>query len=223
MVLFKGPILNTKSMSALSLCSRSAHNSNMSVGVFGLWLLSCLAGHQVAYATASFQAGGGFQKANLIADRGETAKLNFKGATKILGAHMQPLSAIPVGIGIVLSQSHLKGADRESSLSLDINAVSVEVSTWTKAGPVAFFLRGGEVVGSEAAIYRSASKVQSLEYSATHGSLGVATSLSSSISLMLEMKQSFGGSFDYLYGEEVLGKPRHLTSSSVLLGIEFGA
>ncbi|MEI8025047.1 MAG: hypothetical protein WCI18_01745 [Pseudomonadota bacterium] len=215
--------MKTKSMRVLFLRRRSAPHSNMTVGVFALWILSFLTGHQTAYATASFQAGGGLQKANLIADNGESTKLNFKGATKILGAHMQPLTALPVGLGIVLSQSNLKGADRESYLSLDINAVSVEVSTWTKAGPVAFFLRGGKVVGSEAAIYRPDSKVQSLEYSATHGSLGVATSLSPSISLMLEMKQSFGGAFDYLYGEEVLGKPRHLTSSSVLLGIEFGA
>ncbi len=215
--------MNTKSMRPLFLLTFSALRSSVVVGVFAVCLLFCLASHQSAFASASFQAGGGLQKADLIADRGETTKLNFKGATKILGAHMQPLSALPAGLGIVLSQSHLKGADRESALSLDIKAVSVEVSTWTKAGPVAFFLRGGKVVGAEASIYRPTSKVQSLEYSASHGSFGVATSLSSSISLMLEVKQSFGGDFDYLYGEEVLGKPRHLTSSSVLLGIEFGA
>jgi len=177
----------------------------------------------MALATASFQAGGGLQKANLIADRGESTRLNFKGPTKILGAHMQPLSALPMGLGVVFAQSNLRGADQQGPISMDINAISVEISTWTKAGPVAFFLRGGKVVGSEAAIYRSASKVQSLEYTASHGSLGVATSLSSSISLMLEMKQSFGGAFEYLYGEDILGKPRHLTSSSILLGIEFGA
>lgn len=211
------------SMRSCLLDSFSTLVPNRIVGFFAIGLLSSLMGHEAAFATASFQAGGGLQKANLIADRGETTRLNFKGATKILGAHMQPLSGLPVGLGIVLSESNLKGADRESTLSLDINAISVEMSTWTKAGPVAFFLRGGRVVGSEASIYRPASKVQSLEYSATHCSLGVATSLSSSISLMLELKQSFGGAFDYLYGEEVLGKPRHLTSSSVLLGIEFGA
>ena len=186
-------------------------------------LTSLLSVSNLAFATASFQLGGGLQKANLIADQVESRKLNFSGSTKMLGAHMQPLSALPLGLGVVLSESQLKGSDASGPLALGIKAISVEVSTWTKAGPVAFFLRGGQVVGSEASIYRSSSSVQSLQYSASHGSFGVATSVSSNISLMIEVKQTFNGSFEYLYGEEVLGKPRHLTSSSVLLGVELGA
>ena len=194
-------------------------------GVFlvPLALISLLSASNLAFATASFQFGGGLQKANLIADRGESRKLNFNGSTKMLGAHMQPLSALPLGLGVVLSESQLKGSDGIGALALGIKAISVEASTWTKAGPVAFFLRGGKVVGSEASIYRFSSSVQSLQYSASHGSFGVATSVSSNISLMIEVKQTFNGSFEYLYGEEVLGKPRHLTSSSVLLGVELGA
>jgi hypothetical protein len=176
-----------------------------------------------ALGSVSFQVGGGIQQADVVVEGSATSKVPFKGPTKFFGAHLQPIQSLPMGIGIVGSQTSLLSSSLSGgSIGLQVNSISLEGSTWAKAGPIAFFLRGGRVLGSSVVATRTSFDSQVFEYRDIHGSFGGAASVSSHISLLLELRQSFGGTLDPLYGGEIISKPKNFKSSSIILGVEFG-
>ncbi len=175
------------------------------------------------FGSVSFQAGGGLQQADVVVEESNTTNIPLKGPTKFFGAHLQPVQSLPFGIGVVGSQTTLRSSSVSGELGLQVNAISLEGSTWAKAGPVAFFLRGGRILGSKVVVSRSNFANQVFEYRDIHGSFGGAASVSSHISILLELRQSFGGTLDFQYGDSIVNRPKNFKSSSIILGVEFGA
>lgn len=185
----------------------------------GLWF--ALSG--VSYGTVSFQMGAGSQRVQLITEDADQQKFTLKGPMKTAGAHIQPIQGLPVAIGVVASQLSLSGNEGSSTLAASGNEFGLEACTWAKVGYVGFFLRGGKIFAGQTSLLRNGQSSETWRYNDIHGAFGVAGNVASSLSLMLEVRQAFASSFEFLYGDSHRESPRYLQSSSVLIGFEFGA